>query len=64
MSNLMNDLNRVGKRARTHDAQIVVKLPAAAKALIREISEKEGVSDATTVRLALAEYLSKRGYRG
>jgi DNA-binding MurR/RpiR family transcriptional regulator len=60
---MMDDLNRVGRRVKTHDQQLVVKLPAAAKALIREIGEKEGVSDATIVRMALAEWMTKRGYK-
>lgn len=55
-------LNVEGKRTRTHDAQMVFKLPSSAKELIRVVAEAEGVTDATIVRKAVAEYLSRRGY--
>jgi hypothetical protein len=57
------DLNSGGKRTRLHDAQMVVKLPASAKALVKEVAGKEDVSEATIVRWALAEYFERRGYR-
>lgn len=56
-------LNQGGKRAKIMDQQIVFKLPASIKTLINEVAAKEGVSDATIIRVALAEYLSRRGYR-
>lgn len=52
-----------GKRVRTHNAQIVVKLPAAAKALVEEVAESQGIPAAALHRLAIAEYLERRGYR-
>lgn len=51
-----------GKRKKTHDAQFVFKLPKEAKELIRVVAEAEGVTDATIVRKAVAEYLGRRGY--
>lgn len=63
MSDVNDALRSGGKRARTHDAQMVIKLPASAKALLREAAESQGVSDATVVRLALAEWFERRGYR-
>lgn len=63
MSDITDALNSAGKRAKTHDAQMVIKLPASAKSLIRTASESQGVSDATIVRWALAEWFDKRGYR-
>ena len=63
MSDITDALNSVGKRVRTHDAQMVIKLPASAKALIRTASESQGVSDSTIVRWSIAEWFEKRGYR-
>lgn len=63
MASAIDALNSPGKRVKIMDAQTVVKLPAQVKTLIGEIAEKEGVSDATIVRRALGEYLTKRGYR-
>lgn len=63
MSDVTDALNTNGRRKRTHDAQMVVKLPASAKALIHTAAESQDVSDATIVRWALAEWFEKRGYR-
>lgn len=63
MSDVTDALNTVGKRTRTHDAQMVIKLPASAKKLVRAAGEAQGVSDATIIRWALAEWFEKRGYR-
>lgn len=52
------------KREKVNDAQIVVKLPKAVKALVNEVASKDGVFDSVIVREALGEYFSKRGYRG
>ena len=52
------------KRTKTHDAQMVFKLPAAVKELVESIGrEKFNDSAAEVVRDALGEYLEKRGYR-
>lgn len=64
MTNTLADLTNGGKRVKTHDAQIVVKVPTAAKTLVNKAADAEGVSAATIVRLAVAEYLERRGYRG
>lgn len=63
MSDVSDALRTGGRRVRTHDAQMVVKLPASAKALLRVAAESQNVSDATIVRLALAEFFERRGYR-
>lgn len=63
MSDVTEALNTSGRRKRTHDAQMVIKLPKSAKALLRVASESQDVSDATIVRWALAEWFEKRGYR-
>lgn len=63
MSNVTDALRTGGKRTKTHDAQMVVKLPARAKELVNEVAVKREVSEATIVREALAEYLERRGYR-
>jgi hypothetical protein len=63
MSDVTEALNTGGRRKRTHDAQIVVKLPAVAKELLRVAAQSQDVSDATIVRYALAEWFEKRGYR-
>lgn len=63
MSDVTDALNSAGKRTRTHDAQMVIKLPASAKTLVRKAGESQGVSDATIMRWALAEWLERRGYR-
>lgn len=64
MPNTLDALNNGGKRVKTHDAQMVIKLPQSAKDLIKEAAAAQGVSDATVVRHALAEYLQRRGYKG
>lgn len=62
MSNTIDQLNGTGQRTKTHDAQLVVKVPKAAKALIEKAAVAQGVSAATVVRHAVAEYLERRGY--
>lgn len=64
VSNTISDLTNGGKRVRTHDAQLVIKVPSAAKALVKQVAEAQGVSEAVIVRAAIAEYLERRGYRG
>lgn len=63
MATTIEALNSGGKRERVQDAQMVIKLPGAAKSLVKEIADKEGVSEAAIVRYALAEYFERRGYR-
>lgn len=63
MSSTVEALNAGGKRTKTHNAQMVIKLPAAAKDLVREVAQSQDVSDATIIRWALAEWFEKRGYR-
>lgn len=62
MSNVLSALTGTGNRAKVHDAQIVTKLPAAAKELVKKAAQAQGVSDAVVVRQAIAEYLERRGY--
>lgn len=62
MSNTIDQLTNAGKRTRTHDAQMVIKLPAHAKELVNKAAEAQGFSSATIVRFAIAEYLDRRGY--
>jgi hypothetical protein len=63
MENVIEQLSSGGKRAKVHDAQLVTKVPGRAKALVNEIAESRGVSDAVIVREALGEYFERRGYR-
>ncbi len=63
MGSLSDALKTGGKRVKTHDAQVVFKLPATAKALVETIAAKRGVDAAVVYRDALAEYFEKRGYR-
>lgn len=51
-----------GKRVRVHDSQAVIKLPRSVKKLVRDIADARHVSEATVIREAIAEYLTKRGY--
>lgn len=62
MSNTLDALTNGGKRVKTHDAQMVIKLPSAAKALVKKAAEAQNFSEATVVRHAIAEYLQRRGY--
>lgn len=59
---MIEALANAGKRVKVHNAQIVTKVPSSVKALIQEIARTKGVSDATIVRQALAEYFEKRGF--
>lgn len=62
MSTVTDSLRTGGQRARTHDAQMVTKLPKAAKALVRTVGQDQGMTDGAVVRDALAEYFERRGY--
>lgn len=62
MSTITDSLRTGGQRARTHDAQMVTKLPKAAKALVRQVGQDQDMSDGAIVRDALAEYFERRGY--
>lgn len=64
MSNTIDQLTNGGKRVRTHDAQMVTKLPKAAKALAEKVAADQNVTPSAVVREALAEYFTRRGYRG
>lgn len=64
MSNTLSALTNGGQRAKTHDAQIIFKLPKDAKSLVEKAASEQGVSVATVTRQAIAEYLERRGYRG
>lgn len=55
-------LGNAGKRVKVHDEQVVFKLPAPVKELVKEIAVARGVSDAAIHREALAEYFEKRGF--
>lgn len=61
MSATMDALNGGGKRVRIHNAQMVVKMPEAAKDLIRQAAKDNNVSEATIVRWALGDYFDRRG---
>lgn len=63
MATIADELRTGGKRVKTHDAQMVIKLPRRAKELVNEVATKREVSEATVVREAIAEYLERRGYR-
>ena len=51
-----------GKRARIHNAQMVIKLPAAVKDLVGDYADTSGSSEAAVVRQAIAEFFERRGY--
>ena len=63
MTSTIDQLTNGGKRVKTHDAQMVTKLPSTAKALIKKVAADQGISEADVVRTALAEYFTRRGYR-
>lgn len=62
MSKVIESLTGAQKRERVHNDQMVLKLPKAAKDLVRSIAATDNVSDAQIVRVALAEYFERRGY--
>ena len=62
MSNALEDLTSGVKRARIHNDQMVVKLPSAARDLVKQAAEAQGLTTSAVVRHALAEYLTRRGY--
>ena len=62
IKNSIESMTEVKKRVRIHDSQVVLKLPSSVKALVSRIAGERGVSDATVIREAMAEYLTKRGY--
>lgn len=55
-------LSTGGKRVKVHDAQMVVKLPRAVKALVEEYAAGHDNSANGVVREALAEFFTRRGY--
>lgn len=55
-------LHTAGRRVKIHDAQMVVKLPKAVKALVQEYGAGRNESEATVVRQALAEFFERRGF--
>ncbi|QMP84441.1 putative Arc-like DNA binding domain protein [Streptomyces phage Dagobah] len=57
----LSALNMVGKRVKVHDEQLVLKVPAPVKKLVVDHAEAQGVSNATIIRFALAEYFERRG---
>lgn len=59
----VDSLRSSANRRKIHDDQMVLKLPKEAKALVRSVAESQGISDAAVVRLAIAEYLERRGHR-
>lgn len=63
MASIADTLRTGSKRARIHDAQTVLKHPKRVKELVGEIADRQGVSEASIWREALAEYLERRGYR-
>jgi predicted transcriptional regulator len=63
MGATVDALRSGGKRIKTHDAQMVFKLPSSAKSLVNEIATKEQKTEGAIVRDALAEYFERRGYR-
>lgn len=63
MSNTIEQLTNGGKRVKTHDAQMVTKLPKAAKDLVKKVAGDLHISEADIVREALAEWFTRRGYR-
>lgn len=63
MASTVDALRSGGKRTKTHDAQMVFKLPKAAKALVKKVAEDTGNSEGGIARDALAEYFERRGYR-
>lgn len=60
--NAIDSLRSSANRKKVHDAQMVLKLPVSAKDMIRMVAHDQGISDAAIVRLAIAEYLERRGY--
>jgi predicted transcriptional regulator len=66
MSDITDSLDAMtgsNKRVRIMDAQTVIKHPEAVKQLVSEIAESRGVFDSVIWREAMAEYLTKRGYK-
>lgn len=63
MATVADALRTGGKRAKIHDAQMVVKLPKEAKALVGTIAADRGVSEGAVVRDALAALFERLGYR-
>lgn len=61
MNDTIEGLTGGGKREKTHDAQMVFKLPASAKALVQELAAEQEVSEAVIIRRALGEFFEKRG---
>lgn len=55
-------LTGAGGREKIHDDAINVKLPAAIKKLFEDIAENNHTSVGHEVRIAMGEYLTRRGY--
>lgn len=55
-------LHNNNRRVRVHDAQMVIKLPSAVKALVKSYGTGRNESEATVVRQALAEFFERRGF--
>lgn len=63
MASTVDALRSGGKRTKTHDAQMVFKLPSSAKELVKKVAGDTGNSEGGILRDALAEYFERRGYR-
>ena len=62
LTKALGALSTTGKRERVHDAQMVLKLPTQVKDLVKEYADATGVSTATIIRFAVAEYFERRGF--
>lgn len=64
--NLAYDMERalasVGRRVKTHDAILSVKVPGQVKEILKDIAKDKEVTYATVVRWAIGEYLTRRSY--
>lgn len=63
MASTVDALRSGGKRTKTHDAQMVFKLPSSAKELVKKVAKDTSNSEGGILRDALAEYFERRGYR-
>jgi hypothetical protein len=66
MSAIVSSLDAMtggGKRVKIHDAQAVIKLPQTVKDLVKEVADGRGVDASVIYREAVAEYLTRRGYK-
>lgn len=58
----LNSMHNSGRRAKVHDAQMVIKLPSPIKTLVKAYADGREESEAAVVRQALAEFFERRGY--